>query len=125
MSIPSYTALRTVARVGRCREEIRSLEKDIAAYQADNLGALPGSLADMGQGSLLDPWGNPYQYRPANSATGAPYRGYFGHLLNSDYDLYSLGDGGIPSTLLITDSTNKNNVVRANDGAYDGLASEY
>src|SRR5690242_10034535 len=54
LAIPSYTAMINAAKVSRCAEEIRSIEKDISAFQADR-GTLPPDLNAVGQGALLDP----------------------------------------------------------------------
>ena len=44
--------------------------------------------------------------------------------VNSDYDLYSMGQdrGSVPA---FTAKASQDDIVRANDGAYVGLASEF
>ncbi len=44
--------------------------------------------------------------------------------LNSDFDLYSLGKNGVSKTQL-TNKDSLDDVVRANDGAFVGLAADY
>lgn len=122
------------ARVTRAIAEIRGMEKEIAKYELDNNG-LPETLSDIGWGSRLDPWGSPYQY--LNFATAAHGNGHgSGGVpgrarkdkslvpLNSTYDLYSMGrDGKSRTPLTARDSWD--DVVRAGDGAFVGLATEF
>jgi len=44
--------------------------------------------------------------------------------LNSDYDLYSMGKDG-KSVSPLTAKASRDDIVRANNGAFVGLASEY
>ena len=46
------------------------------------------------------------------------------HPLNSDYDLYSMGKDGA-STGPLTAKASRDDVVRANDGRFIGLAKDY
>jgi general secretion pathway protein G len=46
------------------------------------------------------------------------------HPLNSDFDLYSIGKDG-ESRQPLTAKWSRDDVVRANDGGFVGLASEY
>src|SRR5581483_2065262 len=61
MALPSLKSAIDQARVARAVGDINALQSDIAAYDAVN-GSLPKTLADIGRGTLLDPWHNPYQY---------------------------------------------------------------
>ena len=44
--------------------------------------------------------------------------------LNTDYDLYSMGKNGMSAPAL-TDDVSQDDIIRADDGAYTGLASGY
>jgi general secretion pathway protein G len=44
--------------------------------------------------------------------------------INSDYDLYSVGPDGDSSPQLVS-KKGRDDIVRANDGEFIGLASEY
>jgi general secretion pathway protein G len=44
--------------------------------------------------------------------------------INSDYDLYSMGKDGKSSSPL-TSKNGRDDIIRANDGAFIGLASDY
>jgi len=120
------------AQVTRCVVEIRTIEKEITAFTIDRGDdTYPNSLADIQRAGLLDPWGKPYQY--LNIAASLK-RGH-GHPagarkdrhmvpLNSDYDLYSMGRDG-ESQAPLQNPKSYDDVIRANDGDYVGLASGY
>ena len=101
------------------------LEKEIALYEID-IKDWPLTLNDIGRANLSDPWGNPYQYHNFDTAQGVGKmrRDRFVNPLNSDYDLYSMGKDG-ESKKQINDQDSLDDIIRANDGAFIGLASEY
>jgi general secretion pathway protein G len=115
-------------RVARAILDVKSIQTEIDAYMFEG-GPPPASLAAAG---LLktDPWGFTYRYlalkdsrgRPTNQ--GAARRDRFLIPLNDDYDLYSIGKDGLTSVSLAS-SRSQDDVVRANDGAFIGLAVHY
>ena len=125
IAIPSLMSALYQAKVARGVADIRTIETDLAWYQSVN-GVLPDSLAQVGDDALLDPWGNPYQY--LNHATvkgnGKVRKDRFLVPLNSDYDLYSMGADG-QSVSPLTAKTSQDDIVRASNGAYIGLASQF
>jgi len=76
--------------------------------------------------AFLDPWGNPYQYLNFDTVkgVGSVRKDRFLVPLNTDYDLYSMGKDGKSQTPL-TAAASHDDIVRANDGRYIGLASGY
>jgi general secretion pathway protein G len=125
MAVPSLQAAIDDARVAAAVADIRELETEITQYQIET-GSLPLTLADIGRDTLLDPWGRPYQY--LNFATtkgkGKMRKDRFLVPLNTDYDLYSMGKDG-KSVPPITAKDSQDDILRANDGAFLGLASTY
>ncbi|WP_279342395.1 prepilin-type cleavage/methylation domain-containing protein [Geotalea sp. SG265] len=125
--LPALSTYVQKARVARAIVEIRGLEKDIKMFLDDN-GRLPEGLGELGQGTPRDPWGNPYQYL---KIAGSQLKGK-GSLrkdrnlvpINSDYDLYSMGADG-QSIPPITAQPSQDDIIRANNGAYIGLARYY
>ena len=125
IAIPAYFDSIERARIGMAIAAIQSLEKDIMLFQVNN-GPLPESLDEIGRGALLDPWGNPYRYLNIATAVGkgAMRKDRFLVPLNSDFDLYSAGrDGRTKPPLAAKDS--QDDVIRANDGLYVGLAADF
>jgi general secretion pathway protein G len=125
IAVPSLLAAITQAKIARAVGDINAIEDDIALYQTIN-GQLPDSLAQAGDGSLLDPWKNPYQY--LNHATlkgnGKVRKDRFLVPLNDDYDLYSMGEDG-NSVPPLTAKVSRDDIVRAASGSYVGLASQF
>jgi general secretion pathway protein G len=127
IAAPLYADVTERARVAKAIADVRVLESEIAAFE-ERTGRLPLDLAEIGRATLRDPWGGGYQY--LNFATAGPgWRGQarkdrFLVPLNSTYDLYSLGKDGKSQTPL-TAKASQDDVVRANDGGYVGLASSY
>ena len=132
IAVPTYYVQIENARITRATSEIRMLEKEIMAFQADPGQAkgispndLPNALADIGFGNLLDPWGTPYQYaNHANIPNGARRKYKSTVPLNTDYDLYSMGPNRITMPP-ITTPAGYDDIVRAADGEYVGPASEF
>jgi len=104
--------------------DIEDFSSRISAIQSEGL-APPATLASLQLDQLIDPWGNPYQYVVHGTAPPAQYRkDRFLVPLNSDYDLYSQGPDG-QSVPPITASASRDDIIRANDGGFIGLASDY
>lgn len=124
MAVPRYGAIVEKARVTKAIGDIRTLAIDLLS-----LDSLPASLSSIGRGTLLDPWGRPYQYLRFPGGKGkAPPQGArkdrFLVPINSSFDLYSLGKDGA-STAPLTAKASRDDVIMANDGGYYGLASNY
>jgi general secretion pathway protein G len=125
IAIPMYKNYIEKARIVTAIAEISILQKEIAEYETKN-NVLPDTLNDIGRGNLLDPWGNPYQYLNFANVMGmGPLRkDRFLVPLNSDYDLYSMGKDGL-SMPPLTANASHDDIIRANNGTYIGIASEY
>ena len=99
----------------------------IQAYNVDN-GAYPENLNNLGIKNPKDPWGHPYQY---NKIEGRTEKGV-GKMrkdrnmvpVNSDFDLYSKGKDGKSQTPF-TAKASRDDIVRANNGRFIGLVSDY
>lgn len=124
IAVPMGLSYIDKARNARAIAEIRLMEKDIKTYEI-NKEALPNTLSDVGRGGLLDPWGNPYEYLKVEGAkTGKLRKDRFLVPVNSDFDLYSRGKDGETNEPFNAPNAG-DDVVRANDGGYVGLASEF
>jgi general secretion pathway protein G len=125
IAIPAYSRYKEKAKIARAIAEIRILNQEITAFVTDG-GPLPKTLNDIGRVGLFDPWGNPYQYLNYATAKGGGKirKDRSLHPLNSDYDLYSMGKDG-KSSPAITSNTSQDDIIRANDGQFIGLASNY
>lgn len=120
---PSLSEWIHKAKVARAITDIESIQADLSGWEFLE-GQLPETLAEIDQGGTLDPWGNPYQYLRFEGAIESKRLDRFLVPINSSYDLYSMGKDGASSAPL-TALASKDDIVRANDGAFIGLASTY
>ncbi|MEZ5285018.1 MAG: prepilin-type N-terminal cleavage/methylation domain-containing protein [Vicinamibacterales bacterium] len=154
VATPAYFSVLEKARVTRAIGDIRSLEKEFMSRRA-LIGCLPGSLADIGYGAIRDPWGHPYVYQVLDTdpgggggkgkGKGGGGQGGAGACaacngvcvgrgaarkdrnlvpINSDFDFFSIGKDG-KSASALTAGPSQDDVVRASDGGFIGLARDY
>jgi len=127
LATPHLIAALNEARVSRATGEIHAIEVNITIYQATNNGTLPTDLSQIEATSLIDPWGNPYQFFNHVSGTGNGgmlRQDLFLVSLNEDYDLYSMGADGLTAASLGA-SVSLDDIIRGSSGAYTGPASLY
>jgi general secretion pathway protein G len=123
IAYPAYTSQVTRARVGAAVADIAHLQMDLERYFTDHY-AYPASLSELGP-IPLDPWGNPYQYlRMSDATTGQMRKDRSLHPLNSDYDLCSMGPDGRSASPL-TAHASQDDIIRAGNGSFIGLAANY
>ena len=123
--LPRMVKLLEESKINRARGDIRVIEAAVMGYLHETR-TLPDDLSVVGLDHMLDPWGRPYVYHPYK---GPGWRGKarldrFLVPLNSSFDLYSKGRDG-ESRPPLQNPRSWDDVVRANDGAYIGLASEF
>jgi general secretion pathway protein G len=125
IAVPAYQGYIERAKIIKAIADISILQKEIVAYKVDE-EVLPNTLNDIGRGTFLDPWYNPYQYLNFADVKGKGEmrKDRFLVPLNSDYDLYSMGKDGT-SMPPLTAKASHDDIIRANDGIYIGLASRY
>lgn len=123
-AIPNLMESREAAKIAQAVGDLRSIEAEIDLFEAAS-ERLPVSLAEINRDGLLDPWDNPYQYLNFRvEGDGRMRRDRNLKPINSTYDLYSMGKDGDSATPL-TARPSWDDIVRADDGGYLGLASEY
>ena len=125
IAIPGYTECINNAKIVRAIGDIKYIQSEIDQFHLAN-NALPDSLEDLKMENTTDPWGNPYQYL---AIAGAKSRGdcrkdKFLVPLNTDYDLYSMGRDG-SSVPPLTAKPSRDDIVRASNGSFIGLAVNY
>ncbi len=124
LAVPKYADLIERARVARAIGDLKAITTDLLS--ADSL---PVSLASIGRGTMLDPWGRPYVYlrfaaKKGSAPPGGARKDRFLVPINSAFDLYSLGKDG-QSVAPLTAKASRDDVIVANDGGFVGLASNY
>ena len=111
------------ARVEQTKQDLARIQATVEAYRAVHHD-LPGSLAELQPKIPLDPWGHPYEYVNFELSGTQGQRAFDGLPINSEYDLYSRGADGRSDANLRTDS-GRDDIIRARDGSYIGLAADF
>ena len=132
IAIPSYLSSREKAKIAAAVAEIKVVEEMIQIYNIDYEG-YPDTLEDLDLKTLKNPWGNPYQYLiiegrkkkgKNKKSVGKMRKDQEMVPVNTDFDLYSSGKDG-KSQSPFTAKASRDDIVRANNGRYIGLVSEY
>ena len=125
IAMPMYANYRERINRSIAIQDIKIIQMLVTDY-ATSSGALPASLADVGNGGKLDPWGRAYQYVDLTSVQGhgKARKDHKLNPINSDFDLYSMGKDGVSKTQL-TQKNSLDDIVRGRDGAFVGLASDF
>ena len=143
IAVPSVFRSSTQAKVSKAILDIKEIAADIDIFHLEN-GRFPDSLAEIKRDKRKDPWGRPYEYlnietagkddkddtggkggKGSKGGNGAkPRKDHSLHPINSGFDLYSKGEDGASNEPL-TAKASRDDIIRANDGSFVGLASEY
>lgn len=121
IGIPRLQKSVELARVAKAIGDIQAIQTEVSS-----LDSLPTSLAAVNRAGYQDPWNRPYVFLKleGTKGKGAARKDHFLVPLNSDYDLYSKGKDGASSGPL-TAKASGDDVIRANNGGFIGLASRY
>lgn len=125
LALPALDEARRRARVSRAIGDLKTLEVDIVTFHVQN-HRYPQNLTELGRVDFEDPWGNPYLYLSVEEGggKGAYRKDRFLVPLNTDFDLYSAGPDG-RSQPPLSAAASADDVIRANDGGFIGLAADY
>lgn len=122
----SYSGYIEKTKSNKAINEIMAMELSINAYAFSRDGIYPDNLAEVGLDGYTDPWGNPYRYlniaQTGNIGQARKDRNLVP--INSDYDLYSSGPDG-RSVGPLTARHSRDDIVRANNGRFVGVAEDY
>lgn len=121
---PAYLYLIDSRKTSLAAEEITGFARRIDRFQRRN-NRYPDTLEEALDTAPVDPWGNPYRYLNLNQAGGTAGRSADDlRPLNTDYDLYSEG----PDTTSLSPigaEPSRDDIVRARNGNYIGIAADY
>ncbi len=127
VTVQAYSGYVEDAKVSKAIGDLKLIEVTLERHRS-NAGGYPADLSAFGDTIPTDPWGNAYVF--LNIEDGG--KGIKGKVrkdknltpLNSDYDLYSLGKDGA-SKLPLPPKESHDDIIRASNGAYAGLAVDY
>jgi general secretion pathway protein G len=125
LAYAGYQQYLDKAKIAQAKVDIRTMEASLERYRIAN-ARFPETLAEAGLANKLDPWQHPYQYLNITTAKNRGQVRKDRNLvpINSDYDLYSMGKDGLSKPPL-TAKPSRDDVIRANDGGFVGLASDF
>jgi general secretion pathway protein G len=124
LSVTMYNDYTLGANVNRAITEIRMIDLMIKDYRLTTRN-YPPNLDAVGV-DYQDPWGNDYQYLDitADPGNGAKRKDKDLVPINSDFDLYSMGPDGA-SVSPLTAVSSHDDIIRANNGKYVGVAEGF
>ncbi len=125
MAYPFFRSYITRSQLIRTIRDLCVIEGELTTYSL-SAGGVPESLAAIERDTVLDPWGNPYAYVKYSSQTSYDVfrKERFLFPINEEYDLYSCGPDG-DSEPGLSAPVSQDDIIRANDGAFIGRASEF
>lgn len=124
IAVPAYRAHLARVDVSRAIGDVHDLGLALERWQL-NHGRFPDTLAEAGLDGRVDPWGNPYRYLNMDGARRGDMRKDKNLVpINTDFDLYSAGRDG-ESVPPLTAKKSQDDIVRASNGAFVGLGSDY
>ena len=125
IGVVSYQAYRERIDFAKAASDIAVISASVTEFK-NEWGRFPTSLAEVGKTTMLDPWGLGYQYVDHTdiSSKGSWRKDKNIVPINSDFDLFSMGKDGV-SAAPLTAKASRDDIIRANDGAFLGLASVY
>jgi general secretion pathway protein G len=118
IAVPTYTDYIRKNNNSTAIVAIREIESQIERFKALS-GRPPNDFAEAGIPAQNDPWGIPYIYVVPGDRWDKHDKP-----LNKDYDLLSMGKDGKTDVKLFKQDA-FDDIIRCNDGAYVGLASDY
>ena len=124
ITVPIYTQYKVKLNNAIAVTDIINIQVAIQGYESAN-DVFPSSLTDVNMNLLLDPWGISYEYLNLDGVPiGMMRKDQALVPINSDYDLYSKGPDGA-SLMPLVAPVSRDDVIRANNGGFIGLASDY
>lgn len=124
IALPIYQESRQRAREALAVQDINAISGLLKNYELDRR-VLPQTLDQIGLGGKLDPWGRPYvYYNVETNGRGGARKDRRLNPLNTDFDLYSRGRDGVTKPQ-VSQKDSLDDVIRANNGRYVGLARSY
>lgn len=122
-----YSGYQERARIGQATADLRAIATRVEQFRVE-FGRSPSALDRVMNPVPVDPWGGSYRYLVIEGAPpsvqGQVRKDKNLVPLNSDFDLYSHGPDG-ESRAPLTAKASHDDIVRASNGRYFGVASAF
>jgi len=124
IALPVYTGAVLKAKISVAIADIARIDGALERYRSN--GPLPANLDELGMGEMNDPWDRPYQYLNIEAGVNRGLVRKDRNLvpLNTDYDLYSMGEDGL-SKKPLTAKASRDDILRAGNGGFIGPAKDF
>ena len=129
LGAPNLVRVMDETKILEAVSEIRVMAAAARDHKLVN-GTYPDDFDKLGLTDPLDPWGNKYEYLVIEGQFDLyppgkkPRQDRFLRPINRDFDIYSLGPDA-ESADNLTDAASLDDIIRANDGGFVGIAEEY
>jgi len=124
IAYPKYKSYRERVDTFQAVQDINAMSA-MVVNRWNDARVYPESLDDIQLGGRLDPWGSPYVYYNVESnGKGDARKDHALNPINTDFDLYSFGPDR-KSKPQITQKDSRDDVIRAGNGAFVGVASSF
>lgn len=122
--VSSYRQYIERLKIDEAISDIKIISVQLTDYYL-TYGEYPDSLAQLNL-SKNDPWGNSYQYLgiAGKPKSGKQRKDHSLVPINSDFDLYSMGEDG-RSAPPLTSRLSQDDIVRGSNGKFVGIATDY
>jgi general secretion pathway protein G len=120
-----YLSAMKAARITRAIGDLRAIDTDVRVFALRH-NRYPVTLQEAMVSVPLDPWHRPYVYTDLSQRGSRGRARKDGRLnpINSDFDVYSVGEDGRTAAPL-TAPASRDDVIRARDGSFLGLAGDF
>jgi general secretion pathway protein G len=123
LAIPAFNGYVERSRMARAVGDLGTISLHLYRWQL-SARTFPATLAEAGI-AVTDPWGRPYEYtRVEGTPQNQLRKDHNLHPINTDFDLYSRGPDGDTKKPL-TAQASRDDIIRANNGTYIGVAANY
>ena len=128
IALPSFNRYRDQQKISVSVADLRVLDNRLKSHKL-RTETFPAALNQLIEPSPLDPCGQSYLYLRIEGEDNGAIKNSMRrdknlNPTNSDYDLYSSG-ANKNSKAQLDNKVSVDDIVRANDGSYYGLASKY
>jgi len=127
LAVPAYNGFTDREKVAKAINDVGALSVEVERFRLHNNNRIPDTLGELSMAVPLDPWGRPYEFLNVSGAghglAGLRKDGQL-NPVNTDFDLYSRGEDG-ESTGPLSEKASRDDIVRANNGAYIGPGKDY
>lgn len=128
MALPMIEGAREAVRLHQAVTSILVIQFEVIKYELQ-YGTIPANIAalDLAADVATDPWGRSYvylNYDYADPPDEVPREDQFLKPINTAYDIFSVGPDGV-SHKRLPHNRSRDDIVRASDGEYIGVAAEF